>query len=134
VAGFYHAATVEGGSPLIVQISGAAGGDDWEALKGKSKEPLMDLRLGARLRRRFSGGIGEIYRPGFLALGLDHFAVPDIRKLCSQILTLSPGKHRAPLPTKSESASMRPSRPERVRHRPPRPRGYDRLRSLSLLG
>lgn len=80
IAGFYHAATLEGGSPLIVQISGAGLEAIGRALKSKSDSPVTDLRLGSRLAADICRGYAGIYRPGFVALGLDHFAVPDVRE------------------------------------------------------
>ncbi len=78
LAGFYHAATLDGGSPLIVQISGAGLETIGRALRSKSDSPVADLRLGARMARDICRGYASIYKPGFVALGLDHFAVPDM--------------------------------------------------------
>ena len=79
VAGFYHAANMDGGSPMIVQVSGAGIEGLGRALKPKSHSPVTDLRLGARMVAGVCQGYEAIYRPGFVALGLDHFAVPDLR-------------------------------------------------------
>ena len=83
VPAFFHAAAMQGGSPLIVQISGAGLETLGKALKPKSKSSadlVGDLRLGARLMARVCEVYASIYRPPFVAIGLDHFAVPGMRE------------------------------------------------------
>lgn len=76
---FFHAATLEGGSPLIVQISGAGLKMLGKGLKPKSVPAVHDTRMGARLMSSVFQVYAAIYRPRFVALALDHFAVPDLR-------------------------------------------------------
>ncbi|MGI6642472.1 MAG: class II fructose-bisphosphate aldolase [Bacillota bacterium] len=85
LAAFMEAASLDGGSPLLVQVSGAALTVAGRGLRA-SKEPppdksqrLLALRLGARLLRDIADAYMEMYRPPLVGLGLDHFAVPSVR-------------------------------------------------------
>lgn len=100
VAGFYHAASLDGGSPLIVQASGAAVETLGRALRQKRQPGAEDLRHGARLFRTICQSYESIYRPGFVALGLDHFAVPDIRE--ALFADNDPDRPQAPCPPADE--------------------------------
>ncbi len=77
-AGFYHAASLDGGSPMIVQASGAALETLGRGLRSKTESAVADLSHGARLFTTICQSYESIYHPGFVALGLDHYAVPDI--------------------------------------------------------
>lgn len=100
LAGFYHAASVDGGSPLIVQVSGAGIEVVGRALKSRSPSPVTDLRCGARIVRSVCQGYESIYSPGFVALGLDHFAVPDMRE--ALFADSEPDRPQPPCPTGDE--------------------------------
>ena len=100
VAGFYHAASLDGGSPMIVQFSGAAIETVGRALRSKSRCPVADLRLGARMAAGICQGYEAVYRPGFVALGLDHFAVPDLRE--ALFAESDPERPHTPCPSSEE--------------------------------
>lgn len=78
LAGFYHASTLDGGSPLIVQFSSGALATAGRGLEAKA-DLVESLRAGARLAARVADSYASIYEPPFVALGLDHYAVPDLR-------------------------------------------------------
>ncbi len=99
-AAFYHAATVEGGSPIIVQVSGAAIETLGRALRPRSKDPTYDLRNGARMVASISQRYDDIYKPGFVALGLDHFAVPELRE--ALFADSEPDAEKVPCPSGEE--------------------------------
>lgn len=80
LAAFFHAAALEGGSPLIVQFSGAALETLGKGLKPEAASTVDALRMGARMATAVARTYASIYRPRFVALGLDHFAVPDVRE------------------------------------------------------
>ncbi|MGE5580863.1 MAG: class II fructose-bisphosphate aldolase [Bacillota bacterium] len=100
VAGFYHAASLDGGSPMIVQISGGALETLGRALRPNSLSGVADLRQGARLFWAICQSYESIYSPGFVALGLDHFAVPDIRE--ALFADNDPDRPQAPCPSGDE--------------------------------
>lgn len=103
VAGFYHAASLDGGSPMIVQFSGGAIETLGRALRPKSPSPVSDLRMGARLALGICQGYDAIYKPGLVALGLDHFAVPDLRE--ALFADNDPNEIGAPCPSGEEIRS-----------------------------
>lgn len=78
LAAFFQAAALEGGSPLIVQFSGAALETQGRGLKPKPGSEVLDLRLGARMTAAIARTYLSVYRPRSVALGLDHFAVPEL--------------------------------------------------------
>ncbi len=85
LAAFMEAASLDGGSPLLVQVSGAALSTAGRGLRASKHAPseksarLLALCLGARLLRGAADVYMEMYRPPLVALGLDHFAVPGVR-------------------------------------------------------
>lgn len=87
VGAFAAAASSKGGSPIIVQFSGGALAVAGRGLRstgelassGLSSQGV--LRLGARLAVNVAKAYLEMYRPPFVAVGLDHFAVPDLNKV-----------------------------------------------------
>ncbi len=84
VSAFIEAASLGGGSPLLLQVSGASLSLAGSGLRIPGGKPdsratrLSNLRLGARLLRGVADVYWEMYRPPFVALGLDHFAVPGL--------------------------------------------------------
>lgn len=91
VPAFIGAASLEGGSPLIIQFSGnalavAGRGIGTAGRTGLSHRPhgeLPDigaLRYGARLAMTVSNTYIARYSPPFVALALDHFAVPSVKR------------------------------------------------------
>jgi len=78
ISAYFAACSQNGGSPLIVQFSGKVLGI---LGKGMTQETsyLKALGLGAKLARATSEIYREINQPPFVALALDHFAVPEAR-------------------------------------------------------
>jgi fructose/tagatose bisphosphate aldolase len=97
---FFHAATLEGGSPLIVQASGAALEILGRGLRPKSRSPVDDLRPGARLMAKTCDVYAAMYQPGFVAVALDHFEVPDMRE--ALFADEDPGRPKVPCPSGDE--------------------------------
>jgi fructose/tagatose bisphosphate aldolase len=97
---FFHAATLQGGSPLIVQISGAGLETLGNGLKPDTRSPVQDLRLGARLMAGACAVYAAMYRPRFVAVALDHFAVPDMRE--ALFADDDPDIARVPCPSDAE--------------------------------
>ncbi len=95
VAAFIQAASLDGGSPVIMQASGGAlslAGRGLSATKEEfptKDERLLALRLGAKLFRCAGEAYMKAFSPPFVALGLDHFPVPDLREVL-----FSPGAGR----------------------------------------
>ncbi len=89
VGAFMASCSAEGGSPIILQFSGsslALAGSALLSPGGPSEDRasrLDALRLGSRLARAVANVYLEMYRPPYVALGLDHFAVPDLRDVLS---------------------------------------------------
>ncbi len=78
LAGFYHSAVLDGGSPIIVQFSMGALVTAGRGLKLRSGL-VNSVRAGAKMAKVTAEGYGAIYEPPFVALGLDHYALPDLR-------------------------------------------------------
>ena len=76
ICAYMAAASLEGGSPVIVQFSGQALEVAGRGLGVRGMSRVEALKLGARLARETSDVFAEVYRPPFVALGLDHFAIP----------------------------------------------------------
>ncbi len=97
VAAFLEAASLDGGSPIIMQASGAAlslAGRATRASKDElptKAERLTALELGAKLFLCAGEVYMEAFNPPFVALGLDHFPVPDLRQVLFSP-GVSPGK------------------------------------------
>ncbi|MGI6620715.1 MAG: class II fructose-bisphosphate aldolase [Bacillota bacterium] len=81
LAGFLQAAALDGGSPIIIQFSGSALAREGRGVAGSREVPyLKALRLGARMGLTVLESYMDAYNPPFVAVALDHFAVPDVDK------------------------------------------------------
>ena len=81
VSAFCKAVALDGGSPVIIQFSGNALGVAGRGLAGKDIPQNHALRLGAALARDITATYCRLYDPPFVALGLDHYAVPDVNEV-----------------------------------------------------
>lgn len=87
IGAYMSAAASESGSPVIIQFSGGAltvAGQGFRSLQDAASSGFSRpdiFRLGAKLAVNVAEVYMEMYRPPFVALGLDHFAVPDLRKV-----------------------------------------------------
>lgn len=77
LAGFYHASATDGGSPIIVQFSSSALATAGRGLRDKA-DLVGSLRAGARMATSIAQFYASIYESPFAALGLDHYAVPNL--------------------------------------------------------
>ncbi|MGI6162573.1 MAG: class II fructose-bisphosphate aldolase [Bacillota bacterium] len=92
VPAFMKAASSDGGSPVMIQFSGKAlavagrGIGPVQSITGQSQGQsrslsyIEALRNGARLAVAVSKTYIDTYNPPFVALALDHFAVPDLQR------------------------------------------------------
>ena len=110
IGAYAAAASSKGGSPIIVQFSGGALTVAGRGLRsagelassGLSRHDV--LRLGTRLAVNVANTYLEMYRPPFVALGLDHFAVPDLNKVL-----FAEGSREQPVPPCPSSDEIRRS-------------------------
>ncbi|HHW27167.1 MAG TPA: hypothetical protein GXX23_07500 [Firmicutes bacterium] len=106
IGAYMLAAASNGGSPLIIQFSGGAltiAGQGVRSLKEAAASGLSRIdvyRLGAKLAVNVAEVYLDMYRPPFVALGLDHFAVPDLREVLFAEDT--PGGPEVPCPSSEE--------------------------------
>ena len=110
IGAYASAASSKGGSPIIIQFSGGAltvAGQGFRSAQEAASSGLSRqdaLRLGARLAVNVAEVYMEMYRPPFVALGLDHFAVPDLRKVL-----FAEGSREEPVPPCPSSDEIRRS-------------------------
>lgn len=79
IMAFTRAAALNGGSPIIIQFSGNALARAGRGIaKSDEMSYLESLRYGAKLAVSISQTYIDAYKPPFVALALDHFAIPDI--------------------------------------------------------
>lgn len=79
IAGFLKAAAQDGGSPIMIQLSGSALAGAGRGIAASSELPyLKALRLGARMGLAIVETYIDAYNAPFVAIALDHFAVPDV--------------------------------------------------------
>lgn len=81
IAGFVSAAAQEGGSPIIIQFSGNALARAGRGIAAGSEVPYLEaLRQGAKMGLAITGSYIDTYNAPFVAIALDHFAIPDVGK------------------------------------------------------
>lgn len=81
ITAFTRAAALDGGSPLILQFSGNALARAGRGIAtGNEVDHLKSLRYGAKMAVAISEAYIHAYKPPFVALALDHFAIPDVQQ------------------------------------------------------
>ena len=131
LAGFYHASTLDGGSPLIVQFSSGALATAGRGLEAKA-DLVESLRAGARLAARVADSYASIYEPPFVALGLTTTPFLICATLCLRT-TAGTARYLVLLRRKSGRASGSRRGSEVVRSESPNARRYGRVGDVPLL-
>ena len=81
IMAFARAAALDCGSPIIIQFSGNALARAGRGIARNDEVPYLEaLRYGAQMAALVSQVYIDAYNPPFVALGLDHFALPDVTK------------------------------------------------------
>lgn len=81
IAGFVMAAAQDGGSPIIIQFSGNALGRAGRGIASAGQVSyLKALRQGAKMGLAITESYVDTCNAPFVAIALDHFAIPDVGK------------------------------------------------------